>query len=142
MKRTRMKRGAPLKRGGRIKPKKRTASEFNRIYGSRARVAWVKSLPCLACLAIHPAFAVTAGTSHNAHTETGGIGYKAGYETIVPLCSSHHRRYDEHMAPFDAEEARQAMKDAAQTVAATWNSRNEAGQVATCDPNFWPEVVE
>ncbi len=77
-------RPAPLAGGGRTgKRKQRTASEFARIYGSRARVAWVKSLPCLVC----------AGTpSENAHTANGGLSRKADADTIVPLCSTHHRR--------------------------------------------------
>jgi hypothetical protein len=99
----------------------RKPSEFARIYHSRARVRWVKSLPCVACEAASWLFGdAPMPRSQNAHTETGGMGYKAGYETIVPLCASHHRRYDEHKAPFDTDEARQAIKDAAAATQAAW----------------------
>jgi hypothetical protein len=57
------------------------ASDFARIYHSRARVRWVKSLPCVGC---------TGRPSENAHTENGGMGRKADYPTIAPLCSSCH----------------------------------------------------
>ncbi len=66
--------------------KKRKPSEFARIYGSRERVTWVKSLPCLV------AGGACEGPIDNAHTATGGTGYKAGYKTIVPLCRYHHER--------------------------------------------------
>lgn len=107
--------------------KKRTPAEYARIYHSRARVSWVKSLPCCACSGLSAFFdEATAGRSHNAHTEIGGMGRKAGYETVVPFCPSHHRRYDEYKAPFDMEEARQAVKDFATIVAAAWRAREAA----------------
>jgi hypothetical protein len=74
---TPLKRTGPIARKSRIKAKKRKPSEFARIYGSKERVAWVKAQPCVVC---------GRGPCENAHTEVGGIGYKAGYETIVPLC--------------------------------------------------------
>lgn len=76
-----MKRKAPIKRSA-IKRKPRKPSEYARIYGSRERVAWIKSLPCMEC----------GGTPcENAHITTGGMGRKAGADTIVPLCPKHHR---------------------------------------------------
>ncbi|MHB1097872.1 MAG: hypothetical protein ACYC3F_17070, partial [Gemmatimonadaceae bacterium] len=82
-----MKRSKPLARtsrlarGARIKAvnRRRKASEFTRTYHSRARLRWVKSLPCLACTAIAPLFGMTCGPSDNAHTETAGAGRKADY---------------------------------------------------------------
>lgn len=73
-------RKSPMKRGGRIKPvnRKRRQSEFARCYHSRERVAFVKALPCLVC---------RRGPCDNAHIETGGMGRKADYTKIVPLCS-------------------------------------------------------
>lgn len=116
----------PLARGSGPRPapmrrKRRTVSEFNRIYGSRARARWIKDLPCWTCLALSPFLGLaSAGRSHNAHTVSGGKGRKADHDTIVPLCAAHHRRYDEHKAPFDTEVARQAIKDAAPEVHRLW----------------------
>jgi hypothetical protein len=75
-----LKRKAPIQRG-RMKRKSRSASEFQRIYGSKKRVEWIKAHGCLAC---------ARTPCENAHTENGGMGRKAGYETIVPLCSFCH----------------------------------------------------
>lgn len=66
--------------------RRRRKSEFARSYGSRARVAWVKGLPCLVRREGN-----CAGTIDNAHTKTGGMGRKADASTIVPLCQKHHR---------------------------------------------------
>ena len=81
-----LKRTTPLKRSGRIAPSKRTAGEYNRIYGSKARVRWVKLQSCVSC--------GTEGTedhpNHNHHTQNGGQGRKADHGTIVSLCFSCH----------------------------------------------------
>lgn len=117
-----------LARGGKLKRKpmkkrRRKPSETLRIYGTPERRAWIKSLPCLACAGISSFFAdATRGTSHNAHTVTGGTGRKADYQTIIPLCASHHRRYDEHKIPFDNPDARDAAKKAAATIEKMWQS--------------------
>lgn len=67
------------------KKKKRSKSEFNRIYGSKERVEFVKSLPCAACGVV--------GYSENAHVAPAsekGTGYKAGWEWIAPLCGDRY----------------------------------------------------
>ncbi len=68
-----------------IKRKKRSPSSFARIYGSKARVAWVKRQRCLIdswrC----------EDPIENAHVSNGGIGRKADARHIVPLCKFHHR---------------------------------------------------
>lgn len=69
-----------------IKKKSRKPSEFRRIYGSKERVEFVKSLPCAACGVV--------GYSENAHVappREKGTGYKAGYEWIAPLCGNRSR---------------------------------------------------
>lgn len=76
--------GAGLKRRKRLAPKRRSAADYARIYGSRRRVQWIKAMPCAACGHI------SADGNHNHHTENGGMGRKAGYATIVPLCPYHH----------------------------------------------------
>ena len=60
---------------------KRKARNWERAYGSPARVEWVKSQPCLVC---------RDTPSENAHTRSGGTGRKADADTIVPLCSRCH----------------------------------------------------
>lgn len=78
----------PMPRGRtRVKPvnAKRRKSEFARCYESRARVAWIKSLPCLA-----RGQGYCGGDIQNAHTATGGTGRKADASTVVPLCLKHH----------------------------------------------------
>lgn len=65
-----------------IRKKPRKPSEFARIYGSKERMEFVKSLPCAACGVV--------GYSENAHLlGSGGLSRKAGYETIAPLCGVH-----------------------------------------------------
>lgn len=70
----------PIARSKPVPKKKRTPSEFARIYGSKARVAWVKALPCAACGYAGPVL------RENAHTKTGGVGRKADARWVAPLC--------------------------------------------------------
>lgn len=56
--------------------------DFARVYGSKARVRWVKEQLCCVC---------GRSPCENAHTVTGGTGRKGDYTTIVPLCPSCHR---------------------------------------------------
>lgn len=70
----------------RLKPKARSAAEFRRIYGSRARVSWVKSLHCLVSWCREQ-------PSENHHIENGGTGRKADFDKIVPMCLMHHDQY-------------------------------------------------
>jgi hypothetical protein len=84
-----IRRSKPMKRSGRIAPKSRTAGEYNRIYGSKARVRWVKLQSCVSC--------GTEGTedrpNHNHHTQNGGLSRKADHTTIVSLCPSCHHEH-------------------------------------------------
>lgn len=93
MKRTPLKRKPPVRKTiaervaiarkrRRSKRKPRPASEFRRIYGSRERVKRIKALPCHVC--------GLYGSTENAHTENGGTGRKADWDTIVNLCVTHH----------------------------------------------------
>lgn len=76
-----------IPRGKRPKAKKRSAAEYSRIYHSKERVAWVTSQPCIAC---HR----TACDGH--HITVKGMGIKADYDQIVPLCRSHHSAIHAH----------------------------------------------
>ena len=103
MKRTPLARKSSLKRGGRVKPinAKRRTSEFARAYHSKASVRHVKAMPCYAC--------GQAGETDAAHGETGGMGYKAGWETLLPLCRRCHTKQHQSgwLAIGMTEESRQ-----------------------------------
>lgn len=96
----------PMKKGGRIKPKKRSPASFTRVYGSEERAEWVKSLPCVGCGIV--------GYSENAHVgrEGKGAGRKANADQITPLCGPHgnvigcHRAFDRFLFPFDRASTR------------------------------------
>lgn len=97
-----IKRG-PVKRVNRA----RKASSFARAYGSKERVAFVKSLPCVNCSVV--------GFSQNAHGkhEKRGRGQKASYKAIIPLCGPWsagfysyegcHAKYDRYELPHLTE---------------------------------------
>jgi hypothetical protein len=75
-----MLRRSPIKRGKPPKAvnKKRKKSEWARAYHSEAFVRFTKSAPC----------AADGRTPCDAaHTESGGAGRKADWDTIIPLCS-------------------------------------------------------
>jgi hypothetical protein len=75
-----------LKRTGRIKPRnaKRRTSEFARCYRSKSYLRHIHAMPCYAC--------GLYGETDAAHGETGGMGYKAGWETLLPLCRRCHTK--------------------------------------------------
>lgn len=102
-----------------IKRKKRTESEFARIHGSRARVAFISSLPCAACGRGTP-----PPGNHNAHIKTGGIGRKADSTDIIPLCADCHGA--QHRMGWDAiglEEMAERERRAA-IVERAWQAKN------------------
>lgn len=84
-------------------PKAKREERFARNYGSKEYVAFLHSFPCGAC--------GVSGWTEAAHTETGGMGMKAGPETLVPLCGTRHgiegchQIYDTH--PWDLPEGTQ-----------------------------------
>lgn len=110
----------PIKRHGRVKPvnRKRRASEFVRPYGSKSRVGWVASLPCVVGL-------LCDGPTENAHTRTGGAGRKGDADSIVPLCRSHHVTL--HRVGRASFERRYRLDLAAEAarVDAAWRSRDD-----------------
>ncbi len=63
-----------------MKKRPRPKSETLRIYGPPERREFVKSQPCVAC--------GKQGDSENAHIETGGMGRKADFDKIIPLCGT------------------------------------------------------
>lgn len=100
--------------------RRRKLSEFARAYGSKQRVAWVRQQGCVVCAVVSPIAKLLkvkqSQVVDNAHTATGGMGYKAGYETIVPLCRKDHIAFDQRIWPLNSEKNREWIKaQAAQT---------------------------
>ncbi|MEM6326370.1 MAG: hypothetical protein AAF791_04560 [Bacteroidota bacterium] len=91
---TPMKRGGPIQRTAPIKPRTRSASERARIYGTPARIAWMKTLRC-----------VVPGCTETycdiAHVRSGGMGRKAGASLTVPLCGAHHAEQHQGTRSFE-----------------------------------------
>ena len=117
-----IKRTTALKRRASVKAvnTKRKATAFAHAYHSKERVAFIKELPCVVCASIFGPF-TPAVPSDNAHTgKAPGKGLKAHYSAIVPLCRNHHRRYDEHRAPFDISGNRAALPEWAALVERKW----------------------
>ena len=80
---------AGLERRARPRQRRRPSEQFRRIYGSPSRAKKIRLRPCDHCgLVPDEDF-----QHHNAHTATGGTGYKAGWETVVTLCPVCHRVY-------------------------------------------------
>lgn len=82
MKRTPLRRKASIKRVN----KGRRKAEWARAYGCKARVEFVKRLPCAVETCCKPQLC------ENAHVKSGGKGRKADAEWVVPLCRQHHRQ--------------------------------------------------
>lgn len=103
----------------------RSASAFNRIYGSEARAEWIKTLPCFAIELAGLGYDVgpCSGEVVNMHTATGGMSYKAGAETIAPSCDGHHKRFGNYDPPFDQPAVRELVKAVAARTDETWKAR-------------------
>lgn len=121
MKRTPLKRKTRLtstakpKPRKRIKAKPRTGIEFARVYGSKRRVEFIKNLHCIVCFAL---------PSENAHITSGGMGRKADYTQIVPLCASCHRKqHDKGWSALGWDEAH--LQYAAAKIQHHWATRVE-----------------
>lgn len=91
-----MPKGAAQLRRTPIKPvnRARKATTFERAFGGKARVLFVKGLPCVVP-------GCTARDVQNAHSEIGGTGYRANADTIVPLCSRHHGEQEGRTDAFE-----------------------------------------
>ncbi len=82
-----MKRGGPIARRKRLKPKRATQRRSSRVR-DREHLLWVKSLPCMVGMDIGR---ICEGWSEADHAGKRGMGQKCSdYETI-PLCVTHHR---------------------------------------------------
>jgi hypothetical protein len=100
----------------------RRAKSFARTYGSKERCDWISSLPCAWC--VLRGLVRISRPSDNAHSEGGGgMGRKADYTTVLPMCRRHHEQYDQHRAPFDRPIPRAAIKILAERTEAAWQER-------------------
>lgn len=134
-----MKRGGPLarrspmKRGGRIKPKKRSADDYARIYGSPERVKWIASRPCACC---------GGGPCQGHHVVNGGAGRKADARFVAPLCAACHRQYHDTGCVTIARAGepgvtlrytytKQWMRGVAEATEALWRAFQEAALAST-----------
>lgn len=82
------------------KPKKPSESarkkrEWLRKYGSKERVVFINDLDCATCE--RPAGDGSAGNpkNQNSHIETGGTGFKSGFQYIIPQCFTCHNAMPE-----------------------------------------------
>jgi hypothetical protein len=109
---------------GRVHRKKRSPSEFARVYGSRARVEWIKAQACVGCGKV--------GKSDNAHVcGNGGMSRKGNFDEIAPLCRPCHRAFDQHLWPWDAEHARAFMRQRAAHTERQWLEYNNSQRGTT-----------
>lgn len=67
----------------------------------------MKRRVCVGCWSLDHAI-------ENHHTEGGGVGRKADYTTIIPLCAPCHREWHDHgRATFEAKHQMNATTEAA-----------------------------
>ena len=96
-----MKRSKPLQRttrlraSGPIRPKKRSAADKQRVYGTPERIEWLKAQPSVAS---------GRGPCENVHVRTDGMSRKADARFIVPLTHEEHRELHQiGTAAFEAK---------------------------------------
>lgn len=85
MRSSRLKSGKPIARKTAMKKRnpQKAPGRFARQFGSKARVLFVKSLPCAACGVV--------GYSENAHLlGNDGMSRRGPYTSIGPLCGPHY----------------------------------------------------
>ena len=75
---------APLrgKKPPRTNPKRQKVNRL-RVYHSTERIGFVASLPCIV-------LQCWDGPCHGHHTAVDGMGRKGPYQSVVPLCPTHH----------------------------------------------------
>lgn len=72
----------------------RKAKEWQRAYGSPERCDFVNWYGCVVC---------GYTPCENAHLENDGMGRKANYDLIVPLCPTHHREQEGRTQAFQRD---------------------------------------
>lgn len=107
--------GKPLRRSKgvrRVGPKRE--AKWLAAYGSPARVAFVKRLPCAWC-------ATTRAERRNCHLPTrSGMGMKGPYTAVVPMCDDCHAKLDGRARPRPTETELETFWHIASQVQADW----------------------
>ena len=119
-----MKRTGSLKRTGRIKPNaKRKAKTFARVFGSEARVRFVKALPC----AVPGCRRRDIQNAHVGSHVDAGTGRRGDADTVAPLCEPHHKQQESRTGAFEDEIGvpRGFLMERAAQVDAAWRSEGQ-----------------
>lgn len=97
--------------------KKRKKKEFARTYDSVEYVKHLHQFPCEVC--------GVYGWTVAAHTETGGTGYKADADTLVPLCGSRPdvKGCHEQLDDYEIEEHRLRLQRRAKHFYRQWQKQ-------------------
>ena len=93
LKRTALKRSAPLRRTGPVRA--RSTSRYRRRERDFDYMGWVKTQPC-AARHLGPC----SGGIEADHAGRRGLGQKAGDDTCVAMCATHHRARTDHAGVF------------------------------------------
>ena len=102
-----------------LRPKPRKQSERERIYGPTGFLDWLHKLPCLVC--------GHRGDIHAHHTPhpSSGMGRRADWVALVPICSAHHRMIHDIGQKRVAAMAGLDWARAAARVQAAWEAAND-----------------
>lgn len=95
---------APLGRRTPLRPKRRTAAEHERVYGTTAHQRFLRGLPCVGC----GRMGSEDCPHHLHHVRNDGMGRKADAKHQVPLCCWCHQELH-HMGQMTFERAHGAV---------------------------------
>ncbi len=112
-----------------IKKKARPADETKRIFGPKARMAWLKGLPCAACGYTGPILRDAA------HAITGGMSRRSEFTSLLPLCAVRweggvliegcHRECHQHGVKTFESKYGISLQSLASDVARQWEERQQ-----------------
>lgn len=121
-----LRRRKPLNRYARTSAqnRKRRAAEWERAYGSKARVEFVKALPCCVCGSRYGVQNAHVGS----HVEAG-MGRRGDADTVAPLCLDCHAAQEGRTAAFEAARGLPAgfLARAAAETEASWQRHLASG---------------
>lgn len=96
MKRTPLARKSPLKRTGRVKPKRTKPRRSSRVRDPQY-MEWIRTR---ACAAAYIDVDQCLQPIHAHHAGKRGVGQKASDDTCIPLCERHHREWHDGNGVF------------------------------------------